>query len=710
MDDHSYAMPPSYYSQPMAPWIPMEEYSMDTAHGLEDRSLPQDLASFPPTQLHSSHAVNVYPSLPVGAERMLEYHPFPQEQPLSFPPTNGFPAGDPSNIKRVNSDPEVEDVESDLEHMYSDSKSQREDSPLPADAARWISMSPTEFDREYPGGNPFAIEELNFGSEEDAQNASYVELGASAHKRIFIIFLAVELAIFPNGITDIQREIIWGIVAGLLKDGQTWLWVDGDEEQCCDLHHHDAYVKKSLEYVKRKLSCSSLWLRKPRLPTWTSLWERVSKASFAIRVSVITWATFTSVSVREAGWVRGRADWTRCALLSAACRWHGLVLWELGMVDLLRDESRHSHLEVAFKDTLRSHGHSCCSSLPEYLEEPLKRWLYLQSFLHSTPGSGKDVSMILFESDEELSCQQCAKLKELYSSSKTINDARYTPPLSLLVLDDFRVSLDIDTTAWLKILAVSVSRGMISAAMLSKMDDNIQMGPFDFDYQPWLNRLPTISLRHSVVTYSESEWREAEHAIRRATQHESAPTSRWDSPDIGLRVQITAFYLLVSEHSSQKLTPYKYWIDCYRWAAWEAMFDHPVYPPHIAASISELIHVQVVNSDGMKSHWWLDNAMLQPTFCFIQNRSMYHNWNRFDVRFATMTGIYRKLEAEPAVPTQLTASDATIPPEDMDSDSKDYPLPADVARRISMSPASTGAQKPDVSVAYEIVSSEQHGY
>ncbi|KAF9009873.1 hypothetical protein BDZ89DRAFT_1078269 [Hymenopellis radicata] len=217
MDDFSFTMPPTYYFQPTAPWYPREEYSVDTAHAMEDRSLPQDLASFPPTQLEPSHTMDIYPSLPIGTARTLEYAPFPKDLP-SFPPTNGVPVREPPDIERVDSDhqSEADAVESDP-----DLKSERDDYPLPADAACWISMSPTEFDREYPGGNPFAIEELNFGSEEDAQSASYVELGASAHNRIFIIFLAVELAIFPYGITDIQREIIWGIVAGLLKDGKT---------------------------------------------------------------------------------------------------------------------------------------------------------------------------------------------------------------------------------------------------------------------------------------------------------------------------------------------------------------------------------------------------------------------------------------------------------------------------------------------------------
>ncbi|KAF9025850.1 hypothetical protein BDZ89DRAFT_1067943, partial [Hymenopellis radicata] len=580
MDDFSYAMPPPYYSQPMAPWIPMEVYPVDAAHALENRSLPRDFMSFPPTQLDPSHAMNLYPSLPISAERTLAYHPFPQDLP-SFPPTNGLPAADPPNIERVESDSqsEAEAVESDP-----DSESEPEDHPLPADAARWISMSPTQFDREYPGGNPFVIEELSLDSEEDPESASYVELdGARALNRIFVIFNAVEWALFPYTSKDIYREIIWGILADLLKDGKVWLWVDGDEEQCADLHQ-DA---ESLEYVKRKLSCSlALRLRKPRSPTWTSLWKRVSKASFAMRASAITWATFTSVPVREAGWVRGRADWTRCKLFFTAYMWHSGVLYDLGILNLLEDESRHSYLEVAFKDTLRCHGHSCFSSFPKYSKEPQKLLLYMLSFLYSTPLAGKDVSMILFK--DEFSCQQCAKLKELY-----IATPGHIPPLSLLVLNDLRSGFEIDTAAWLRILVLSVSRGMISAAILTNMDDEIEMNPdgtdefFDFDYQPWVNRIPNTSLRHSrdsVVRCSESEWREAELAVRRANRHELVPTCQWDSMDIGLGVRITAIYLLMSEQSSWKLTPRKYRNACDE--DWIDISNGPAqYPIHIAASV-----------------------------------------------------------------------------------------------------------------------------
>ncbi|KAF9041100.1 hypothetical protein BDZ89DRAFT_1060404 [Hymenopellis radicata] len=578
-------MPPSYYSQPMAPWIPTEEYSMDTAHGLEDRSLPRDLASFTPTQLYSSHTMNVYPSLPTGAERTLAYAPFPMDLP-SFPTSNGFPAGEPPNIERIDSGPqsEAEGVESDPE--YIDSESEPEDHPLPADAAHWISMSPAQFDREYPGGNLFVIEELNLNLDSE-EGAPYVELdGVRALNRIFIIFYAVEWALFPYAFTDTHHEIIWGVLADLLKDGKVWLWVDGDEEKCADLHGDTSSypsLTKSLQYVKQKLSCSSLRLRKPRLPTWTSLWERVSKASFAKRVSAIIWATFTSVAVRETGWERGRADWTRCALRGEVWKLYYHVLGGLGARDLLV-EGRHSHLEVAFKDNLRCHGHSCFTCLPEYLEEPLKFLLYLQSFLCSTP-SGKDISMILFIISGS-SCQQCAKLQELYMSSK---DAHYTPPLSLVVLNALRWSLAIVTPVWLRILALVVSRGMISAAILSKLDDEIRLthlgtDTFDFQYQPWVNRLPR-SLRSSVVTCSESEWRQAELAVRRENQHQSVPTSRWDSMDIGFGVRITAIYLLMSEHSPQKLTPRKYWIDCCQRSVWDEMFDDAVYPAHISASV-----------------------------------------------------------------------------------------------------------------------------
>ncbi|KAF9007333.1 hypothetical protein BDZ89DRAFT_1079428 [Hymenopellis radicata] len=661
MDDFSCAMPPTYYSQPMAPRYPMQEYSGEAAHTLEDRSLPRDLTSFPPAQLDPSHAMNVYPPLPIGAERMLEYHPFPQDLP-SFPPTNGVPAADPPDIERVNSDRQSE-------------------APLPADAARWISMSPTQFDREYPGGNPFVIEELNLDSEEDPESASYVELdGARALNRIFVIFWAVELAIFPFWVPDIQREIIWAIVADLLKDGKIWLWVDGDEEQCWyDSHQDDILLKESREYVEQKLLCSSLWLRKPRLPTWTSLWERVSKASFAMRVSTITWATFTSMSVREAGWERGRADGTRCVLLETALRWCYPLLRSLGVCDLLINESRHSHLEVAFKDTLRRHGHSCYSSP----EEPLKLLLYMRSFLCSTP-SGKDVSMILFECDE--ACQQCAKLMKLYISSK---DGHYTPPLSLLVLNDLRSALDIDTTAWLRILALGVSRGMISAAILSKMDDKIGMhlgtDEFDFEYQPWVNRL-SHRLQRSVVACSESEWREAEHAVRRENQHVSVPTSRWDSMDIGLGVWITAIYLFMLEPSAQKLTPHRYWLDCYIQCGWDEVFDEPVYPAHIAASVEAICDVTSEASD-FSTHtccefrWDHDGHPLKLRQCYSAAYLLLHPESQ-DVPFLDPLRLpvscescsfrrdkcfnceqCRKLPgAEPLVPIQITASEATIPP------------------------------------------------
>ncbi|KAF9002379.1 hypothetical protein BDZ89DRAFT_1050224 [Hymenopellis radicata] len=539
----------------------MKEYSMDTARALED-PLPRDLASFTPTQLHSSHAMNVYPSLPISAERTLEYAP----DPPTFAPTNDFPAVDLPNIERVTSDRQ------------------------------------SEFDREYPGGNPFVFEELNWDSEEDSESASYVELdGARALNRIAIIFHAVEKAIFHYAftVTDIRRDMIWGVLADLLKDGKVWLWVDGDEEEFADLQW-GRELKGSLKYVERKLSCSlALRLRKPRSPTWSNFREQVSKVSFAMRVSVITWATFTSLSVREAGWERGRSDWTRCELLHATSKWDD-VLNALGIRDLLVDESRHSHLKVAFKDTLRCHGHSCYySQVFKYSKEPLKLLSYMLSFLYSTPLAGKDVSMIFFE--DEFFCQQCVKLKKLYITN---NDAPgHIPPLSLLVLNKLRPGLEIDTAAWLRILALSVSRGFISAAILTKMDDEIRMhlgtDVFDFEYQPWVNRLPG-SLRFSVVTCSDSEWREAELAVRRENQHESVPTSQWDSLDttIGLGVWITGIYLLMSEHSSQKLTPLKYWSYSYQCA----------------------------------SQYSFDNAMLRPTFCSIRNRSMYRYWNRFGVQ------------------------------------------------------------------------------
>ncbi|KAF9013678.1 hypothetical protein BDZ89DRAFT_1076924 [Hymenopellis radicata] len=683
MDDFSYAMPQTYYIQPTAPWYPMEEYSGDAAHALEDRSLPRDLTSFPPTQLDPLHAFNLYPSLPISAERTLEYHPFPQDLP-SFPPTNGVPVGDPPNIERVNSDrqSEVQDVESDPEDMDPDSESEPDDHPLPADAARWISMSPTQFDREYPGGNPFVIQELSLASEEHPESAPYVELdGTRALHRIFVIFWAVKEAIIPFHfhVTDIHRDMIWGVLADLLKDGKVWLWVEGDEEKCTDLPQASRYLKESREYVKRKLSCSSrVRLRTPRIPTWSNFRERVSKASFAMRVLVITWATFTSVPVREAGWVRGRADWTRCEIFVTASGWYYPLLGSLGVRNLLVDESRHSPLEAAFKDILRCHGHSCYSS-PKYSDGPLQLLLYLRSFLPSTP-SGKDVSMIFVE---DRSCQQCTKLKELYISS---NDECYTSPLSLLVLNSLRLCLDIDTAAWLSVLALGVSRGIISAAILSKtVDDKIRThlgtDEFDFEYQPWVNRLPS-SLRHSVVTCSETEWREAELAVRRENQHQLVPTSPWDSMDIGLGVRITAIYLLMSEHSSQKLTPLEYRNACDD--DWIHIFNGPVYPAHIAASVESFCDATSDISTHACCEFRWDDCPLKLRQCYAAAYLLLHPesqdvplleplrrpvscvycdfdedkcWNRCEQ--------CRKLpEAEPLVLTQITESDATIPPAD----------------------------------------------
>ncbi|KAF8900653.1 hypothetical protein CPB85DRAFT_1325120 [Mucidula mucida] len=151
MDDFSNDISLSYYSQPMVSWTPMEEPSTRT---LEDRAFSEDPASFSSTQLIPSHSMNLYPSLPISAERTLEYAPFPQNA-LIFPPSNGFPAGDP--VREVEDDePAPADMDRDTEKM------DPEDPPLPADAARWISMPPAQFDREYPGGNPFVIKELNF--------------------------------------------------------------------------------------------------------------------------------------------------------------------------------------------------------------------------------------------------------------------------------------------------------------------------------------------------------------------------------------------------------------------------------------------------------------------------------------------------------------------------------------------------------------------
>ncbi|KAF8995800.1 hypothetical protein BDZ89DRAFT_1084569 [Hymenopellis radicata] len=668
MDDYSYAMPPQYYSQPMELWYHTEAYSVDAARALEDRLLPRDPASFTPTQLDPSHAMNLYPSLPISAERALEYHPFPKEQPLSFLPANGFPAADPPNIERG---------------YGRGSESEPEDYPLPADAARWISMSPTQFDKEYPGGNPFVFDELNLDSEEDPENASYVELdGVRELNRILVIFWAVEHAIL----------LTTAVLADLLQEGKVWLWVDGDEEKCADLHWDGLFHLRSLKYLKQKFSCSSLRLRKPRSPTWTSLWERVSKASFAMRVLAITWATFTCLSVREAGWARGRADWTRCALFETVSLWYFYVFDDLGIPNLPEDESWHSYLEVAFKDTLQHHGHSC-NSFPKYPEEALQLLLYLQSFLHSTP-SRKDVSMIWFDSDSDPECSQCRQCNKLYAPLDLCiqvanNDA---PVTSLRYLSLFSTSCGyilrsppIDTAAWLSVVALGLSRDIISAAILSKMDDEIRQTA-----HLGTNELPS-RLRCSVVECSESEWREAELAVRRENQDDSVPTSPWDSMDIGLGVRITAIYLFMSEHSSRKLTPRKYWLYCHIHCCLD-VFDDPVYPAHISASVEAFCDATSQSSDASthtccEFSW--DILSLKFRQCYAAAYLLLHPESqhvplleplRRPVSCANNCSFLwdkclncqqcRKLpEAEPLVPTQITASDATIPPADGMDDS-----------------------------------------
>ncbi|KAF8903236.1 hypothetical protein CPB85DRAFT_1027164 [Mucidula mucida] len=163
--------------------------------------------------LHSSHATNAYTSLPVSAERTPETHSFPQD-PSSIPFADDSPMTDPPANEQVDSDRQSkeDDDESDRESTSSDSESESEseDHPLPADAARWISMPPTQFDREYPGGNPFVIKEL---SEVDPECASYFALDERAQYRISIIFCTVQQVLFTGEeVWDIHRDITWGVL------------------------------------------------------------------------------------------------------------------------------------------------------------------------------------------------------------------------------------------------------------------------------------------------------------------------------------------------------------------------------------------------------------------------------------------------------------------------------------------------------------------
>ncbi|KAF8998449.1 hypothetical protein BDZ89DRAFT_1148097 [Hymenopellis radicata] len=315
------------------------------------------------------------------------------------------------------------------------------------------------------------------------------------------------------------------------------------------------------------------------------------------------------------------------------------------------------------------------------------------------------------------------------------NNTRSTASLSLLVLNDLRLRLDIDTEAWLRILVLGVSCGMISAAILTKVDNEIRRmhldnTRFDYQYQPWVNRLPS-GLRGLFITCSKFEWREAEHAVERENQHESVPPSQWDLQDIGLGVWITAIYLLMSEHSSQKLTPHKYWLDCYfqrRERMWDEVFDESVYPPHVSALV---VAFCAASFSSVSTHtccefrWHRHPLELRQCYAAaylllhpesqhvpllkLLRRPVLCSWCQDDQclnceqcqklpEIALNFGALREaseatsmnLLIQPLVPMQIMVSDDMIQPEDMDLDSKsepeDYPLPANVAHWISMSP------------------------
>ncbi len=217
---------------------------------------------------------------------------------------------------------------------------------------------------------------------------------------IFIIFCTVQQVLFTGEeVWDIHRDITWGVLVDLLKDGEIWLWVDGDEEKCA--YSSNTLWYESFKAVKHKLSCSSLWLHIPRTPTWINFRERVSKASFAMRASVIIWAALTSVAVREAGWVRGLADWTRCGVWDTVSIWYevGPEIWHW-----LRDQEQQSDFQVGFEDTLRYHGHSCYR---DFEQATLKHWFDLQSFLRTTHDNVSRSLLINSITTWDAHCWQC---------------------------------------------------------------------------------------------------------------------------------------------------------------------------------------------------------------------------------------------------------------------------------------------------------------
>ncbi len=152
-----------------------------------------------------------------------------------------------------------------------------------------------------------------------------------------------------------------------------------------------------------------------------------------------------------------------------------------------------------------------------------------------------------------------------------INADYVGPSLTLVLLNYWRVCFDIDITAWLNILVLGISHGLITESILIKVDNRIQMlckevnsqdcvndCRFEFSFQPWVNRLPTtFHLKGSIVACLESQWRTVKQAVQIEKQHKVGLISPLDSTDIGIGVLLTAIYLFISEHSSQLLTPLK---------------------------------------------------------------------------------------------------------------------------------------------------------
>ncbi|KAF8987121.1 hypothetical protein BDZ89DRAFT_1152683 [Hymenopellis radicata] len=186
-------------------------------------------------------------------------------------------------------------------------------------------------------------------------------------------------------------------------------------------------------------------------------------------------------------------------------------------------------------------------------------------------------------------------------------------------------------TAWLSILAFGISRGMISAAILSKMDEMHLSGTNGTDgLNLWntFDAIISLGLTNSCYPatlsrkFSESEWREAELAVLRENRHDSAPTSRWDSMDIGLGVRITAILpayvgTLLSEaerHANIGLI------------ATDARYSAMPLTNH---QTPRLIHV--VNSAGHEHELELRQCYAAPTSA-PSSRRMYHYWNRFGVQ------------------------------------------------------------------------------